>query len=67
MIDINKLEKIKNTDDIIIDSLRDDAIKYLKSTDWYIIRSIETGIKIPKEVSIEREKSRIFLHKKTLN
>ena len=30
------------------------ALEYLASTDWYVIRSVETTIKVPKEVSEQR-------------
>lgn len=35
------------------------AQRYLKSTDWYVIRELETGKPCPPEVKLEREKARL--------
>jgi hypothetical protein len=35
-----------------------DALRYLASTDWYVVRQQETGKAIPAEVLAERQKAR---------
>jgi hypothetical protein len=39
-------------------SFNEQARDYLKETDWYIIRNIETGVAIPADVLTERAKAR---------
>lgn len=34
------------------------AVSYLKETDWYAIRKLETGVEIPSEVQQKREQAR---------
>ena len=34
------------------------SLNYLRDTDWYVIRKMETGKNIPKEVTELREKAR---------
>ena len=36
-----------------------EAQNYLAKTDWYIIREAETGVAVPDEVSLSREKARL--------
>jgi len=38
--------------------MNEDARIYLASTDWYIIRFMETGIEVPEEVTTNRELAR---------
>ena len=39
-------------------SRNESALHYLAKTDWYIVRKMETGIEIPKEVQIARHAAR---------
>lgn len=41
------------------DEKREIARSYLKSTDWYVIRMIETGEQIPEAVSAQRAEARM--------
>lgn len=43
--------------------INDEAKKYLDSTDWYVIRSLETGVKVPEEITLTRATMRLR-HKK---
>lgn len=36
-----------------------EAQTYLRSTDWYVIRNIETGAAIPAEVTAQRAAARL--------
>ena len=36
-----------------------EAKNYLAETDWYVIREAETGVAVPDEVSLSREKARL--------
>ncbi len=36
-----------------------EALKYLKNTDWYVIRKIEMGTEIPLDISVPRGEARI--------
>lgn len=38
--------------------IKSDALAYLASTDWYVVRFAETGKEIPDEVMIERAHAR---------
>lgn len=40
------------------DAAAKEAVKYLKDTDWYVIRKLETGATIPADVLQKREDSR---------
>lgn len=42
---------------------RRDAQNYLDSTDWYIIRQVEEGTKVPPEVKRNRAQARNTLRK----
>jgi hypothetical protein len=35
-----------------------DALRYLASTDWYVVRQHETGKAMPAEIAAERQKAR---------
>ncbi len=39
-------------------SLNNKARTYLAQTDWYVIRSTETGVSVPADVSAKRAESR---------
>lgn len=38
---------------------KEEALKYLNDTDWYIIRYHETGVAVPEEVLLKRKQARI--------
>lgn len=61
MVDLSQLEKVKSASDIDAESARTEAMTYLKSTDWYVIRMVETGKEVPKEVSEARASARLKL------
>ncbi len=35
-----------------------DTYTYLNSTDWYVTREVETGVKMPDEVRVKRQEAR---------
>ena len=39
------------------------ARKYLNDTDWYVIREMDNGVPMPKEVKTKREDARIIINK----
>ena len=39
--------------------INSEAEIYLKETDWYVTRFLETGVEVPSEVSINRENARL--------
>jgi hypothetical protein len=38
--------------------INEEAIAYLSSTDWYVVRFVETGVAIPEEILAERQAAR---------
>lgn len=48
-----KKEKLKNADDN--EKLKQSLIQYLKDTDWYAIRYMETGKAIPSDIAKQRQ------------
>lgn len=58
MVDLSKLEPIKSDGDLETERKKQEAISYLKSTDWYVIRKVETGEEIPDEVKTKRAEAR---------
>jgi len=40
------------------DSLNSKSRGYLASTDWYVIRQVETGIAIPADITMKRTEAR---------
>lgn len=58
MIDLSKIEKVKTLEDLQKEDESSEAIMYLRSTDWYIIRSLETGEEIPDQVKEQRAAAR---------
>lgn len=47
-----KPQKLNNQERI------NELLKYLNNTDWYVARYSETGVKIPEEIKIKRQKAR---------
>jgi hypothetical protein len=58
MVDMTQLEKVKTKSEIESDQARSSAISYLSSTDWYVIRQLETGQEVPQDVSEARAEAR---------
>ena len=54
MIDLSKLEKVRTPQDELTENERAAAIAYLKETDWYVIRQVETGSPVPDEIKEKR-------------
>lgn len=61
MIDISKLEKTKTQDEIDLENNLNNAISYLKATDWYVIRFMETGKFVPDDIQEKRDAARSLL------
>lgn len=61
MIDMSKLEKTKTPQDLDLENKIDNAISYLKSTDWYAIRFMETGKPIPDDIKTNRDEARSII------
>ena len=38
-----------------------EARSYLASTDWYVVRLVETGVEIPEEIRAARENARLMV------
>jgi len=58
MMDLSRLEKVKTLADIEAEVNKINAIQYLKDTDWYVTRQVETGKPIPEEVRTARQAAR---------
>lgn len=61
MIDLSQLEKTKTETDIAKESETANAIAYLKETDWYVIRNLETGKIVPSDIAEARKKARLII------
>ena len=44
--------------DLLAEKESREALAYLKETDWYVTRSIETQVEVPSEVTIKRAEAR---------
>lgn len=58
MIDLSKLEKVKTEQELEQESQLIKSIDYLKSTDWYVIRFLETGKEVPDDIKELRAQAR---------
>ncbi|WP_426108481.1 hypothetical protein [Pseudomonas sp. TWR1-1-4] len=58
MIDLSKLEKIKTPADIAQEVSAEEARRYLRDTDWYVLRQIETGQAVPDDIKLGRKAAR---------
>jgi hypothetical protein len=38
--------------------VKQEALDYLASTDWYVVRYAETGVEVPEEVMKKRQEAR---------
>lgn len=54
------VSEIESTDKF---SMTESALHYLNKTDWYIVRKMETGIEVPKEVQIARHAARQMIER----
>lgn len=61
MVDLSQLQKIKTEAEIVAEGERDGAIRYLQSTDWYVIRQVETGAPMPDAVREQRAAARLII------
>lgn len=57
-IDLSKLEKTKTKTDVEKEQASLVATQYLASTDWYVIRKVETGEEIPEQIKTLRNQAR---------
>lgn len=62
MVDLSKLQKVETKQDLDNKVKIDEAINYLKLTDWYVIRKMEIDEPIPDKVSLKRAESRKLIH-----
>lgn len=58
MLDLSKLVKVETEADYKAESERSRAVEYLKQTDWYVIRHVETGQEVPEEIKKKRAEAR---------
>lgn len=58
MIDLSKLEKIKTSVDVEQEAAVEEARRYLRDTDWYILRQVETGQAAPDDIKAGRNAAR---------
>lgn len=58
MIDLSKIEKVRTPEDLQKEDESSKATMYLRATDWYVIRSLETGEAIPDQVKEQRAAAR---------
>jgi hypothetical protein len=55
----NTYEIVDMTAELLSQQESQDALKYLTSTDWYVVRKAETGIDYPQEVKDLRAAARL--------
>lgn len=58
MIDWDLLEPVETEEDISLAIEADAAKAYLRDTDWYAVRFMETQVPIPQDVSVKRAEAR---------
>jgi len=51
----------KTQADFDLEKEKNEAIKYLQETDWYVARTVDTGKEIPKEIIEKRIAAREIL------
>ena len=54
----NKWKQVDKPESVLDESDNIKHIRYLRDTDWYVIRKLETGKDIPKEIVDARELAR---------
>lgn len=62
-VEFNELLAIKNTptQEQLDAQAKLEAQMYLDSTDWYVIRQLETGVNIPEDITLKRAECRLLL------
>lgn len=58
MIDLSQLEKTKTEADIQQELALAEAKHYLSTTDWYVLRFVETAKPVPDEIKTLRDAAR---------
>jgi len=58
MVDLSKLEKVKTPAEVAQDVAAQEALNYLRETDWYILRQVETGQAAPDDIKAGRSAAR---------
>ena len=53
------IEVLDITEQLTQQKINDEALQYLKDTDWYIIREIDSGVQCPESVKQNRANARI--------
>ncbi len=54
-------ELLTPTSEQLAEQAKKEALYYLNSTDWYVIRQTETGVAIPQDVLAKRAECRVLL------
>lgn len=57
-MDLSQLHKIKTPEDINRQTALAAARAYLQSTDWYVLRQVETGHAVPDAIKEARKAAR---------
>lgn len=55
---ITEVEITKRMDAVEQQTASDEAQVYLRETDWYVLRNVETGAPIPKAIREKRQAAR---------
>ncbi len=73
LLELKKLEEIKTSAREEIDyfeelsemelAQKEEAVQYLRDTDWLVIRELETGKEIPEGIKIKRQAARVMVEK----
>lgn len=63
MVDLSQLEKVKTDTEVELDNAKNEAIAYLRSTDWYVLRYIETDKLVPDDIASKRAEARNIIEK----
>ena len=52
---------VESIDKLVAKAKSVDAQKYLDSTDWYIVRFIDSGVEVPQEIKDKRAEARLLV------
>jgi hypothetical protein len=58
MVDLSQLEKVKTQADIQLENDAATAKTYLRDTDWYVMRFVETQKAVPEDITAKRADAR---------
>lgn len=58
MINWDLVEKVKSPADLVAEQEAREAVAYLQSTDWYVMRKLEVGTPVPEDVALKRAEAR---------